>query len=192
MGYSSQLFDAACGARWPIEAPLLSSRLARLGAHPHAPQVARGSSNHDREAGARCTAGCRRAFYSTTRCIVVSVRVYRQPRQRLRPFTVCPRAPGAEQERGIGAALGFAGQSSGRRSSASRESRRPRSPAWHRFDRLTSYASHARPCTVPRPPDALGVRRRLDPHNAQRRGARRPSAARPARVSGVTAKCVRG
>lgn len=92
--------------------------------------------------GARCTAGCRRAFYSTTRCIVVSVRVYRQPRQRLRPFTVCPRAPGAEQERGIGAALGFAGHR--RRSSASRESRRPRSrvapvrPTYISCDRVQS------------------------------------------------------
>ena len=165
MGYSSQLFDAACGARWPIEAPLLSSRLARLGAHPHAPQVARGSSNHDREHAARPGVGAlfipppgvsSPPFAS----IVSRVSVYDR-------FTVCPRAPGAEQERGIGAALGFAGQSSGRRSSASRESRRPRSPAWHRFDRLTSYASHARPCTVPRPPDALGVRRRLDPHNGR-------------------------
>ena len=125
MGYSSQLFDAACGARWPIEAPLLSSRLARLGAHPHAPQVARGSSNHDREHAARPGVGAlfipppgvsSPPFAS----IVSRVSVYDR-------FTVCPRAPGAEQERGIGAALGFAGQSSGRRSSASRESRRPRS-----------------------------------------------------------------
>ena len=134
--------------------------------------------------GARCTAGCRRAFYSTTRCIVVSVRVYRQPRQRLRPFTVCPRAPGAEQERGIGAALGFAGHR--RRSSASRESRRPRSrvapvrPTCTSRDRVQSRdpRTHSASQTPTRP--------------AQRRGARRPSAARPARVSGVTAKCVRG
>ena len=122
MGYSSQLFDAACGARWPIEAPLLSSRLARLGAHPHAPQVARGSSNHDREHAARPGVG---ALFIPPPGVSSSPFVYRQPRQRLRPFTVCPRAPGAEQERGIGAALGFAGHR--RRSSASRESRRPRS-----------------------------------------------------------------
>ena len=134
--------------------------------------------------GARCTAGCRRAFYSTTRCIVVSVRVYRQPRQRLRPFTVCPRAPGAEQERGIGAALGFAGHR--RRSSASRESRRPRSRVAHRFDRLVHLATVYSPATPGR------TRSQTPTRPAQRRGARRPSAARPARVSGVTAKCVRG
>ena len=136
--------------------------------------------------GARCTAGCRRAFYSTTRCIVVSVRVYRQPRQRLRPFTVCPRAPGAEQERGIGAALGFAGhRRSDRRPRVA--SRVARVRAWHRFDRLVHLATVYSPATPP------GRTRSQTPTRpAQRRGARRPSAARPARVSGVTAKCVRG
>ena len=132
--------------------------------------------------GARCTAGCRRAFYST-RCIVVSVPVYRQPRQRLRPFTVCPRAPGAEQERGIGAALGFAGHR--RRSSASRESRRPRSRV---APVRPTYISCDR--TVPRP--RRGRTRESDADSTRTTARAGPSAARPARVSGVTAKCVRG
>ena len=120
--------------------------------------------------GARCTAGCRRAFYSTTGCIVVSVRVYRQPRQRLRPFTVCPRAPGAEQERGIGAALGLSPDIVvDRPRVASRVARV--FARWHRFDRLTSLAT-----VQSRDPagDALGVRRRLDPHNGAARAARPP------------------
>ena len=146
MGYSSQLFDAACGARWPIEAPLLSSRLARLGAHPHAPQVARGSSNHDREHAARPGVG---ALFipppgvssSPFASIVSRVSVY----DRL-PFV--PEHPARSTgTRNRSTALGFAGHR--RRSSASRESRRPRSRV---APVRPTYISCDR--TVPRPPDA--------------------------------------
>ena len=132
--------------------------------------------------GARCTAGCRRAFYSTTRCIVVSVPVYRQ---RLRPFTRLSRP---STRRGAGtrnrSSVRFPPDIVVDRPRVA--SRVARVRAWHRFDRLVHLATVYSPATPGR------TRSQTPTRPAQRRGARRPSAARPARVSGVIAKCVRG
>ena len=131
--------------------------------------------------GARCTAGCRRAFYSTTRCIVVSVRLSSAASAFTTVYRLSPSTRrGAGTRTRIGAGFGF--RRTFRTGRIVRESRRPRSRvAPVTENRLTSPATpgHARSQTPTRP--------------ARRRGAR-PSAARPARVGErcVTAKCVRG
>ena len=130
--------------------------------------------------GARCTAGCRRAFYSTTRCIVVSVRLS----SAASAFTTVYRlSPSTRRGAGTRTRIGGAGFGFRRGHSYGTDRTRVASPAFARGTgyRLTSPATpgHARSQTPTRP--------------ARRRGAR-PSAARPARVGErcVTAKCVRG
>ena len=136
--------------------------------------------------GARCTAGCRRAFYSTTRCIVVSVRLS----SAASAFTTVYRlSPSTRREAGTRIGAGFAGPM---------YTREPRVPGVTGGGARVAGYSARDPRTAPGPGRAdarttLGVRRRLDPVDPHD-GAARARPARPARVSGVIepAKCVRG